>query len=154
MTSVSWKEFEAGAPELARFGAERLHGQVSYLATIRKNKLPRLHPVTPIIGGGHLFVFMEPTSPKGRDLERGSAYVLHSGVADNLGSNGEFQLTGYGSRADEATARQQAVSFSADAKLEQPEDRHILFEFGVIEALSTVYRDDESVFTRWKVPAP
>jgi hypothetical protein len=150
MTSVGWKEFEASAPELARFGRERLHGRVSYLATIRKNNLPRLHPLTPIIGDGHLYVFMEPTSPKGKDLDRGSAYVLHSSVADNEGSNGEFQLTGYADRVRDATARQQAVALCPY----EPEARYILFELRVLEALSTVYRDDRVVRARWKPSAP
>ncbi len=149
MTSVSWKEFEARAPEVAQFGMERLHGLVSYIATIRKNNLPRLHPLTPIIGKGHLYVFMEPTSPKGKDLERGSAYVLHSSVADNDGSNVEFQLTGYAKRVHDAAARQQAVALAPY----EPEARYILFELGIIEALSTVYRDDGPVRTRWKAPA-
>ena len=56
---IDWKEFEMKAPELAEFGKERLHGKVSYLATIRKNNLPRLHPLTPIIGEDHLFVFKD-----------------------------------------------------------------------------------------------
>ncbi len=150
MTSVSWKEFQASAPELAQFGRERLHGHVSYFATIRKNNLPRLHPVTPIIGDGHLYLFMEPTSPKGKDLDRGSAYVLHSSVADILGSNGEFQLTGYANRVRDATARQQAVSLAPY----EPEARYILFELGIVEALSTVYRDDGPIRTRWKGSAP
>ncbi len=145
MSSVGWKEFEASAPELARFGMDRLHGHVAYLATIRKNTLPRLHPVTPIIGDGHLYVFMEPTSPKGRDLERGSAYVLHSAVADALGSNGEFQLTGYANRVRSATTRQHAVSVATY----ELEARYILFELSIIEAFSTVYRDDDPVRTRW-----
>jgi hypothetical protein len=150
MNSVSWKEFEVSAPELAQFARERLHGHVSYFATIRKNSLPRLHPLTPIIGGGHLYVFMEPTSPKGKDLERGSAYAMHSSVADNQGSNGEFQLTGYANRVNDTAERKQAASLATY----KPEARHILFELGIVEALSTVYRDDDSVYTRWKAPAP
>lgn len=147
MNSVTWKEFEASAPELAQFGSERLNGLVAYLGTVRKNGLPRLHPVTPIIGEGHLYLYMEPTSPKGKDLERGSAYVLHSTVADNDGSNGEFQLTGYASRVHDATARKQAAALGA---LEL-EARYILFELGIVESRSTVYRDDVPVHRRWKV---
>ncbi len=150
MNSVTWKEFEASAPELAQFGSERLNGLVTYLGTIRKNGLPRLHPVTPIIGEGHLYLFMEPTSPKGKDLERGSAYVLHSTVADNDGSNGEFQLTGYASRVHDAKARKQAAALGA---LEL-EARYILFELGIVESRSTVYRDDVPVHRRWKVSVP
>ena len=150
MTSIRWKEFEASSPELARFGRDRLHGQVAYLATIRKNNLPRLHPLTPIIGQGHLFVFMEPTSPKGKDLDRGSAYVLHSSVADNDGSNGEFQLTGYADRVRDARDRKQAVALAPY----EPEAHYILFELGIVEALSTVYRNEAPVRTRWKASAP
>lgn len=149
MTSVNWKEFEASAPELALFGKQRLHEQVSYLATIRKNSLPRLHPVTSLIGEGHLYLFMDATSPKGKDLERGSAYVLHSSVADNDGSNGEFQLTGYAQRVADAESWSQAASLA----LEECEAHHILFELGIIEAFSTVYRDDDPVRTTWNTPA-
>jgi hypothetical protein len=93
---------------------------------------------------------MDPTSPKGKDLDRGSAYVLHSSVADNDGSNGEFQLTGYAKRVRDATARQQAVALAPY----EPEARYILFELGIIEAFSTVYRDDCPVHERWKASAP
>ncbi len=60
----------------SRFGAERLNGKVAYLATVRKDGSPRVHPMTPIIGQGHLFVFMEPTSPKGHDLQRDGRYAI------------------------------------------------------------------------------
>ena len=150
MASASWKEFEVSDPELAKFGRERLHGRVSYFATIRRNNLPRLHPLTPIIGEGHLYVFMEPTSPKGKDLERGSAYALHSSVADNLGSNGEFQLTGYANRVRNATERQQAIS----ASLYEPKEHYILFELRIVEAFSTIYQDDGPERRRWKLSSP
>src|SRR3954468_10898295 len=91
---MSWKSLEDQQPELAAFGAERLNGKVAYLATIRKDGSPRVHPITPIIGQGHLFVFMEPTSPKGRDLQRDGRYALHCSVSDNSGGSGEFILSG------------------------------------------------------------
>ena len=63
---MSWKILEERNPELAAFGAERLNGKVAYLATIRKDGSPRVHPMTPIIGQGHLFVFTDcvKTAPK------------------------------------------------------------------------------------------
>jgi hypothetical protein len=64
----SWGVFRAAHPSLAAFGVERLGGPPAYLATVRSDGAPRVHPVTPIIGGDHLFLFMEPTSTKGRDL--------------------------------------------------------------------------------------
>jgi len=41
---MSWKHLEDGQAELAAFGAERLNGRVAYLATIRKDGAPRVHP--------------------------------------------------------------------------------------------------------------
>ena len=72
---MSWGDLQARNPELAAFGAERFSSGVAYLATVRKDNSPRVHPVTPIIGEGRLFVFMEPTSPKGHDLRRDGRYA-------------------------------------------------------------------------------
>jgi hypothetical protein len=55
---MTWQDVVEQAPVIAEFCANRLHGQVAYLATTRSNGAPRVHPVTPIIGGGHLFIFM------------------------------------------------------------------------------------------------
>ena len=44
--------------------------KVAYLATVREDKRPRLHPVTPVIGEGHCFLFVEPSTPKAKDLLR------------------------------------------------------------------------------------
>ena len=67
---MSWKILEAQAPEIAAFGKMRLNDKVAYLATIRKDGSPRVHPFTPIIGEDHFFAFMESTSPKGHDINR------------------------------------------------------------------------------------
>ena len=59
---------------------ERLDRKIAYLATIRNDGSPRLHPVTPFIRNGMLFIFTEPSSPKIRDLNRDGRYALHSSV--------------------------------------------------------------------------
>ena len=55
---ATWGELAIEAPGLAAFGAERLGKGVAYIATVRRDGSPRVHPVTPIIGAGRLFVFM------------------------------------------------------------------------------------------------
>ena len=67
---MSWQILEQADPALAELGYRRLHGRVSYLATVRPAFGPRVHPVTPFIGQGRLFVFMERTSPKGKHIQR------------------------------------------------------------------------------------
>ena len=143
---MTWKILEEQQPELAAFGAERLNGQVAYLATIRKDGSPRVHPMTPIIGQGHFFVFMEPTSPKGHDLQRDGRYAIHCAVSDNSGASGEFIITGHAHLIDNAELRALAVSLASYA----PADRYILFEFDIESAASTVYTDDRPVRWSWK----
>jgi general stress protein 26 len=75
---MSWKALAEAAPDLATFGAERLHDQVAYLATVKADGAPRLHPVRPVVTSGRLFVFTERDSPKIRDLERDARYALHA----------------------------------------------------------------------------
>ncbi|HZW54948.1 MAG TPA: hypothetical protein VFF30_01520 [Nitrososphaerales archaeon] len=61
---LSWAEFALVTPEMASFGEKRfVEHKVMYLATIRPDGYPRVHPFTPFIGSGRLFAFMEPTSP-------------------------------------------------------------------------------------------
>jgi hypothetical protein len=143
---MSWKFLEDEQPELAAFGAERLNGKVAYLATVRKDGWPRVHPMTPIIGGGHLFVFMEPTSPKGHDLERDGRYAIHCAVTDSSGASGEFTISGLAHRTDNLELRALAVE-----KASYPvADRYILFEFEVESAASTLYPDHQVLRQSWK----
>jgi hypothetical protein len=146
---MSWKSLEDQQPELAAFGAERLHGKVAYLATVRKDGSPRVHPTTPIIGQGHLFIFMEPTSPKGYDLRRDQRYALHCAVSDNSGTSGEFVVTGRAHFVDDPEQRALAVRLATYT----PADRYILFEFDIETARSTTYSDDGPVHQQWKLQA-
>lgn len=69
---MSWQALADSAPDLAAFGVERLHDRVAYLATVKRDGGPRLHPVRPIVTAGHLFLFMEPNSPSAFSTVYGS----------------------------------------------------------------------------------
>lgn len=142
---TSWKEFVQQAPELAAFGESRLNGRVSYLATVRADGGPRVHPVTPIIGE-QLFLFMEPTSPKGKDLQRDPRYTLHCSVEDSGGGGGEFYVRGRGTLVTDPQVREQAVQASSY----KPADRYIAFVLTVEFAFMNVYTDDGSKSSRWE----
>ena len=142
----SWQDFALAEPELAAFGEARLKSGPAYLATVRADGMPRVHPVTPIIGEGHLFLFMEPTSPKGRDLQRGSGYALHCWVSSDDGGEGEFRLTGHAFLTDDPAMRELAATYGY-----QPQDHYILFELSVESAFSTVYSaTGEPIRKSWK----
>ncbi|MFN8595844.1 MAG: pyridoxamine 5'-phosphate oxidase family protein [Anaerolineae bacterium] len=142
---MTWKILEEQQPELAAFGAERLNGKVAYLATVRQDGSPRVHPVTPIIGE-QLFLFMEPTSPKGKDLQRDARYTLHCGVEDSDGGGGEFYVSGRATLTNDPALRAQAVRASSYA----PADRYILFVLTIESAFMNRYVDDKPEPRRWR----
>jgi hypothetical protein len=64
---VAWSEFERRAPEMAQAGKELLfqYGPgLAFLATVRKDGAPRLHPICPTVIDGSLYALILPTSPK------------------------------------------------------------------------------------------
>jgi hypothetical protein len=143
---MTWQVFEAAVPEIAAYAMERLAGRVAYLATVRPDGGPRVHPVTPIIGAGRLFIFMEPTSPKGRDLQRDGRYALHCGVEDNSGGAGEVLVQGRGMLIDAPDLRAAAITSASY----QPNDRYILFELLVAHVDVTIYQPDGVRRERWR----
>lgn len=145
---ATWKQFEAAAPDLAAFGARRLARRVSYLATIRNNGGPRVHPVTVHVGNGRLFVYMEPTSPKAGDLCRDNRYALHCQVADTNGDLGEFSISGRATVVEDSTSRTMLFEVARTEGF-APQDRYIVFELGVEKVLSTIYDGEQPKRERW-----
>jgi hypothetical protein len=144
---MSWRELARDNPELAAFGQERLHDQVAYLATIRPDGSPRLHPVRPIIAGGRVVIFMEPTSPKGNDLRRDGRCVLHgTATSTQPWDLREFYIVGRAVLVEDPVIRQIANSGTSF-----PRDEHfLLFELSVEGAFSTVYgADGKPIRKRW-----
>lgn len=92
---ASWATFEAQAPELAAVAGRLWPGitalnrgeappagaptfAISYLATVRRDGGPRLHPFCPILASGRLFAAIPWSSPKGWDLRRDPRCVIHA----------------------------------------------------------------------------
>jgi hypothetical protein len=118
---------------------------VAYLATIRPDGGPRVHPVTPIIGE-QLCLFMEPTSPKGKDLLRDDRYSLHCAVENSSGGEGEFYVRGHATLTDNPHIREQAIQSASYS----PQDRYILFVLTVEFAFRNSYVDGNPVTERWQ----
>jgi hypothetical protein len=128
---ASWSEFATDAPRLARAIRalmEQYGPGLGYLATVRADGGPRVHPVSPVITEDGLFCFVID-SPKRRDLERDGRYALHSFPPEN--SDDEAYVAG---RARPVTdpARVDAIATGLRAA------RHVdwrLFEFEVDVAM-------------------
>jgi hypothetical protein len=141
---TTWQEFARQGPELAAFGQARFGSGVAYLGTLRADGGPRVHPVTPIIGE-NLFLFMEPTSPKGKDLQRDPRYTLHCAVEDSSGGGGEFYVRGHATLTIDPALRAEAVQSSPYT----PHDRYILFVLSVEFAFMNRYSDGTSHPQSW-----
>ena len=143
---MRWMDFERMAPELAAFGKGRFaKSEVAYLGTLRADGSPRVHPVTPIIGE-ELFLFMEPASPKGKDLQRDGRYTLHCAVEDTEGGGGEFSVRGRGRLTDDPGLRAQAEQAAVYA----PKAHYILFVLSVEAAFMNTYDENGPHPKRWK----
>lgn len=134
---TTWAACAAAEPKLAAFVSERLRAAPSYLATVRPSGAPRVHPVTPIVTADGLYVFMEPTSPKGVDLRQRGWFALHNGVADNAGTGGEASLSGTGHHVEDAAVRAAVVAAASYA----PAERYVLFELRPTEVRANGYGD-------------
>ena len=135
---AGWKEFEDGAPEIAAAGKALLLQSgigLAYLATIRKDGAPRLHPICPTVFEGALFALIGP-SHKRANLKRDGRYALHT--FPHPESDDEFLLMGKARQVSDpalTTAVRQDV-LSRGMKSSEDEE---LFEFSIERALFAKY---------------
>src|SRR5262245_10562216 len=95
-----WSQFAAEKPEMAEAGRSLVYQfrvGLGYLATVRKDGGPRVHPVCPVIANGGLYLFIGNRSPKPRDPLPDGRFVLHS--SPNHEADDEYTVTGRRARA-------------------------------------------------------
>ena len=139
---ATWAEFAAAAPEQAALGRELLKKyELAYLATVRKNGAPRVHPVCPVIAGGRLFVATAPESPKRFDLLRDGRYAMHFLPGDN---DAEFYVTGQAQRIEDEETRAMVVAAARETILPDGGSLQIrpeewLFEYDIEYAMTAYW---------------
>ncbi|MFN8233726.1 MAG: hypothetical protein U0V56_09740 [Actinomycetota bacterium] len=142
---VTWGTFEERAARVAAFGRERVDGRVSFLATVRPDGGPRVHPVTPWMRGRAPVRAHVPEARRRRRIGRDPRYALHSMMDNDDGIGGEFSLRGSAVRVDDPGRVAAALS-----AVGEPGTRPlVLFTFGVDSAMTTEYEGDETVRSRW-----
>jgi len=147
---ASWSEFATDEPRLAdeiRVLMQQYGPGLGYLATVRADGGPRVHPVSPVITDEGLFCFVVD-SPKRRDLERDGRYALHSFPPEE--HDDEAYVAGQARPVtDEARVARLAESLRA-----APQVDWRLFEFTVDVAM--LARRGQSAITgggEWSQPA-
>jgi hypothetical protein len=154
---ITWTEFERQQPALAAAGRAQFyqHGiALGFLATVRKDGGPRVHPVCPVLSPAGLHVLILP-GPKRGDLRRDGRYSLHTETFAPPREDDGFAVSGRATevadRARRGIVRDQVL---ADFGALWPEfDELALFELSVASCLLTLTQPDE-VFpkgpTIWK----
>ena len=145
---MSWKDLEAENPNLAKYGRQRFGSGIAYLATVSKYGFPRVHPVTPIFQDNELYVFMYPTSPKGKDIQARHYYALHCQVENSDGGKGEFFVRGKGTLVEDDIEFWEA--YRPD-KVEEMQTKYNLFSLSIEFAFSMVYEGENTIIQKWKL---
>lgn len=139
MTALPWSEFARQAPEIAKAGLALLYqfgpGLV-YLATVRPDGGPRLHPVCVNVVDGGLYTLVGP-SPKRRDLHRDGRFALHSFSSPEV--DDEFFLAGRALQRDsrDLVKRVRAAQHETGATTSGDEE---LFEYHIERSLYSRYK--------------
>lgn len=148
---MSWRDLEAGAPDLARGGWARFaRTKVAMLGTLREDGSPRISPVQPYLIAGELVVGVMP-SPKLENLRRDPRCVLHSSVSDLDGSEGEFKVHGRAS----ATGDRALLDADGTWWAGRGPEKVGVFTIAIEEAVLITWSADEGRMTtaRWSKAA-
>jgi hypothetical protein len=149
---VRWSELARQAPAIADAGRELLYQYgpgLAYLATVRSDGAPRLHPVCPVIAHGGLYVFVGNQTPKLADLRRDGRFALHTFPRQDV--DDEFTVSGVAVDAEDTGAREPV--YAAYIATGATTSNDTLFELLVDRALHAQYEGRPSwppTYHRWR----
>ena len=139
---ASWAELQAARPDLAEAGRAMLYEVgvgLGFLATVRRDGGPRLHPVCPLLTPDAMFAFIVP-SPKQDDLRRDGRYALHSFPRPD--DENAFYVSGVASLVEDAGLRSrlsdQFVAERSAIGVPAPAADDALFSFDIASCLVTI----------------
>jgi hypothetical protein len=143
---ITWTQFTQQQPALAETGRGQFyqHGLgLGFLATVRADGGPRVHPVCPVISAAGLHVLILP-GPKRGDLRRDGRYALHTEMYPPPREDDGFAVSGRAAEVSDAaawnTVRDQVI---ADfGKLWPDYESLTLFELSMASCLLTLTQPD------------
>jgi hypothetical protein len=155
---LTWGQFRTIRPDLAEAGRALFYqfGGVGlgFLATVRRDGGPRVHPMCPVITNDGLYAFVVP-GPKRNDLARDGRFAMHGfPPAQNEDA---IYLTGRAEARSEGALREAiAAQFFKERSIDAPPpgfDQERLFEFlidGCLLTRTTGHGDYDPQHTIWK----
>ena len=135
---LSWSDFGNRAPEIAEAGRNLIHRHgigLAFLATLRKDGAPRMHPICPTVFEGGLYALIGPTH-KQRDLIRDGRFALHSFPCAEV--DDEFLVMGRARHIDDPNLRARVLADLKSKGMTSTEDE-LLFEFQIDRAMHAKY---------------
>lgn len=144
---ITWNEFERLQPALAKAG----HGQLyqvgiglGFLATVRPDGGPRVHPVCPVVSAAGLHVLIV-SGPKQADLRRDGRYALHSETCPPPREEDGFAITGRAAEVADPSVRavvRAQIQAERGGNLWPSFDQDALFELRVARCLLILTQPD------------
>jgi hypothetical protein len=150
MISVTWTEFARQQPTLAEAGRRQLYQWgigLAFLATVRPDGGPRVHPVCPVVSAAGLHLLIK-AGPKQRDLRRDGRYALHSETCPPPRHDDGFAITGQaGEVTDAETIRvvREQVLTERDGKVWPGFEEEAVFELVLERCLLTLTQAEEDL---------
>jgi hypothetical protein len=134
-----WHEFAQAEPEMAAAGRALFYQfgiGLGFLATVRADGGPRLHPFCPIQAADGLYGLLIP-SPKRDDLLRNGMFAIHAFPPEEV--DDEFYLTGTARQITDPAVRKEveAVYIASGGRTDESE---WLFEFDIERVLLATYK--------------
>jgi hypothetical protein len=145
---ITWTEFERHQPALADAGRRQYYQfgiGLAFLATIRPDGGPRVHPVCPVIGPAGLHLLIK-AGPKQQDLRRDGRYALHSEMCPPPRHDDGFAIIGRAREvidADTAGVVRRQVLAERDGKVWPGFDEEAIFELSLERCLLMLTQADD-----------
>jgi hypothetical protein len=157
---ITWTEFEGVRPAMAAAGRAQLyqiHIGLGFLATVRPDGGPRVHPVCPVLSGDGLHVLIV-AGPKQRDLRRDGRYSLHTETCPPPREEDGFAVSGLAREVTDPAVRRRVrdhIRAERDGAVWPSFDDDVLFELTADRCLLTLTQA-EGTFpagpTVWREP--
>jgi nitroimidazol reductase NimA-like FMN-containing flavoprotein (pyridoxamine 5'-phosphate oxidase superfamily) len=148
--TTRWQDVATSRPDLAAAGEILLRTfTVGYLATVRGDGAPRVHPVTVTIHDGGLYVCTIAATRKSADLRRDGRYALHAFPrfpTETGWSDEEFMVGGRAVEITDAARRSGVLAVHNDTVA----DGDPLWELGIDRAFHKSRVDGQVRTTSWR----
>lgn len=148
---MRWDELQRDAGELGATARTRLEEPgVVLVATIRRDRTPRLSPCEPFFWDGDLWLPMMQGSQKVRDLRRDQRVLVHSIITTRDGDEGEVKVRGRVTEVIEPERRARLCAAIGAVLPWQPDPERVdPFVVDVDSVVHITYVDGDQYVTSW-----